>query len=362
MNAALLLFHRWVSLATSIIIIVVALTGSALVFEGAIDRGLNPQLWRVTPGSHPLPLDTLVAHAHAVTPATQVTGLNPSLEPDRAYLVQSPGTQTFVDPYTGRVLGTRAIADFNKTFPRRIHVLHTSLLVRGYGSSVVAIVTLASLLLTITGVCLWWTDKLWRIRWSGSWKLILFDLHHSLGIITSLVLFVITASGVAMHYEVAGRAIASLNATPRAQPPDQPSANGASATISMDSLARVAHAALPEANITFLATQPKATQPFIVGMRFPEDRTPGGRSRVYVDRFRGTLLAAESTRDAGVGTNTNNLMRSLHTGDVLGKPTEMIWFLASLVLGGQAITGFLMWWNGRAARAALARKSAAASP
>ena len=92
-------------------------------------------------------------------------------------------------------------------------------------------------------------------------------------------------------------------------------------------------------------------------MRFPEDRTPGGRSRVSVDRFRGTVLVAQSTRDAQTGTAINNLMRSLHTGDVLGKPTEVVWLLAALVLAGQLVTGFLMWWNGRAARAALARRS-----
>ena len=47
MQKALIVFHRWLALATSLFILILALTGSALVFEGAIDRGLNPQLWRV---------------------------------------------------------------------------------------------------------------------------------------------------------------------------------------------------------------------------------------------------------------------------------------------------------------------------
>jgi uncharacterized iron-regulated membrane protein len=37
---------------------------------------------------------------------------------------------------------------------------------------------------------------------------------------------------------------------------------------------------------------------------------------------------------------------------VLDKPTEAIGLLASLALAPQAVTGILMWWNGRAARAA----------
>jgi uncharacterized iron-regulated membrane protein len=102
----------------------------------------------------------------------------------------------------------------------------------------------------------------------------------------------------------------------------------------------------------FLVIPPKAGQPFVAAMRFPEDRTPGGRSRVYVDRYRGTVLLATSTRQAELGTRLGNLLRSAHTGDLLGKPTEAIWLAAAIVLALQGITGVAMWWNGRRARAA----------
>lgn len=35
----------------------------------------------------------------------------------------------------------------------------------------------------------------------------------------------------------------------------------------------------------------------------------------------------------------------------MGKPTEAIWLLASLVMMSQIITGVLMWWNARKGRA-----------
>ena len=41
---AFLFSHRWLALIVSIPLIVVAATGSAIVFEGAIDRALNPAL------------------------------------------------------------------------------------------------------------------------------------------------------------------------------------------------------------------------------------------------------------------------------------------------------------------------------
>jgi uncharacterized iron-regulated membrane protein len=90
--------------------------------------------------------------------------------------------------------------------------------------------------------------------------------------------------------------------------------------------------------------------PAVLAMRFPEDRTPAGRSRVFVDRYTGAILAKVSTRDAQLGTRIDNLKRSLHTGDILGKPTEAIWLLAVIALASQVVTGFLMWWNARKGR------------
>ena len=95
-------------------------------------------------------------------------------------------------------------------------------------------------------------------------------------------------------------------------------------------------------------------------MRFPKI-TPGGRSRVYVDRYTGSVLGAESTRRAQMGTRIGNQIRSIHTGDWFGKPTEAVWLVAALALVGQAITGLLMWWNARRSRAALKRAAAGRS-
>lgn len=353
----LIVFHRWLALAASVFILVVALSGSALVFEGAIDRGLNPALWKVAPGAQPLSLDTLAAHALAAVPKGPLSSFAPTGIANRAYTAQAASTQIFIDPYTGRVLGTRDQKDFNRTLPRRLHVLHTSLLADTVGKEIVGMVTIAALVLVITGGIIWWRDKLWRIRWNASWKRIAFDVHHSLGIFASLVLFVITASGMVIHYTAIGNAILKLDAAPRVPPPKQPRADRGAAPISLDSAARIALATLPGATIMIYSLPVKADFPLAVAMRFPEDRTPAGRSRVYIDRYRGTVQLVESTREAPTGRALSNVMRSVHTGDVLGKPTEGVWLLASLVLASQAISGALMWWNGRTARAALRRSA-----
>ena len=86
---------------------------------------------------------------------------------------------------------------------------------------------------------------------------------------------------------------------------------------------------------------------FRILKKFPEDCTPAGRSRVYVDQFSGRVLLVANTRTAPLGTRILNLKRSAHTGDIFGTPTRALYFIVSLGIALQGITGALIWWNGR---------------
>jgi uncharacterized iron-regulated membrane protein len=357
MRQLFIVFHRWAAILALAFIVLLGITGSALVFEGAMDRGLDPGLWHVRPRARRVPLDTLIAHARVVVPGPPATGVTLSPIPDRADVVQSGINQIFVDPYTGQVLGHRTVVEWNRTLPRRLHVLHVTLMSGRIGGEIVAIATIVSLLLVLSGIYLWWRDKIWRVRWSASWKRVVFDLHHQLGVVAAIVLVLITTSGLVIHYETLDNLVYRLDRTPPDEIRGQATPAASAASISVDSLDAVARRTLPGASVMFLTLPPKRDEPFVAAMRFPEDHTPGGRSRVYVDRYTGAVLGVENMRRAQVGTQIGNRIRSIHTGDVFGKPTEVVWLLATLALVGQAVTGFLMWWNGRRSRGALKRAS-----
>jgi uncharacterized iron-regulated membrane protein len=356
MHDAFVVVHRWLALVTAIFILLIAGTGSALVFESSMDRALYPELWRADGTGASLPLDTLAARASAASEGRHVSAISPPTAEGRALVATIGSAQVFEDPHSGRILGRRTADAANATLPRRLHRLHTQFLVRNGGSTAVALTTLSALVLTLTGLVIWLRDKRWQIKWSASWKRVVFDLHHSLGLFASIVLLIISASGLVIHFDSLAGVISRLDGAMPPAPPKQPAALGVTQTIGFDSAAHVAARALPGAqmmNIVFATDD----RPVRVSVRFPEDRTPGGRSRVYIDRFRGTVLGVENTRAVGPGTRVNNVMRSMHTGDVLGAPTRAIWFVCALVLASQGLTGFLMWWNQRSARAAISRRT-----
>ena len=351
MHRALLVFHRWLALITGMLLILIALSGAALVFEVPL---ANANAVHVVTGARLLSLDSLGARAVAAAGGGAVIGVAPGRAPDEAFVVavdrDSAETDYVVNPYTGEVLRRVTGPTRLQVVVRRIHQFHTEFLAGSIGRAVVAFLTLSSLVLVLTGLILWWRDRLWRIRWSASWKRIVFDLHHALGVFAAVVLLFIAGTGVWMGYSrQIDPLVLALNRTPvpNGRPTQAPPDPGAH-PISLDSVVQLAHVAVPGAPVMMVDVSPDA--PAFVALRYPEDHTPGGRSRVFIDRYRGTVLRATNTRTAETGTRLMNLQRPLHTGDIFGAASRIVWFLAALVLASQAVTGIMMWWNGRAAR------------
>lgn len=111
-----------------------------------------------------------------------------------------------------------------------------------------------------------------------------------------------------------------------------------------DAIMAAAREALPGAEIADLSMEPG--MPVDLRMNFPEDRTPLGRSRVWLDPFTGKALSVWSTRAAPVGFKLSQMwIREIHTGDIFGWPTRLLACIVSLLLPILTITGTLIWWN-----------------
>src|SRR3954464_9188898 len=137
MRRTLIVLHRWTALVVGIVLLAIAASGATLVFEGAIDRGLHPELWRVSPVGATLPLDTLVARVEARDTSSRVTSVSVSHVPNRAWTMGAGPLTVFVDPYSGAIMGTRTPAQSQRTLARRLHVFHVELMGGKVGRAVV---------------------------------------------------------------------------------------------------------------------------------------------------------------------------------------------------------------------------------
>src|SRR5262245_53177735 len=64
------------------------------------------------------------------------------------------------------------------------------------GLWIVFAVTVVTAVLVVGGLVLWWKHKIVRIRTTSGWRRVLFDLHHALGFLGFVVMFVLTLTGI----------------------------------------------------------------------------------------------------------------------------------------------------------------------
>jgi len=302
----------------------------------------------VTPGPVRLPLQDLLTKVEAQGYSVLNIGIfSPANYSDR--FVARKGKEilfTFVDPYTGQVLGGITPADRDKTFARRIYLLHTRLIAGVTGGWIVEITTILTALLMLTGLIVWWPRKIFSVRRSSSWRRFNFDLHSAIGFFGSAIGLIMSLTGVWMaHDKTLNPMLQRLDASAPAPIPRVPTIRGQK-MMNLDELSAIADQALPGAETRFIAN-PGSASVISFGKRLPEDHTPGGRSVVYLNQYTGDVLLTVSTRTQGTGTKLINMVRSLHTGSIFGGPSEIVFGLSTLSLTVLSITGFLMWWRPR---------------
>jgi len=339
---AVLKLHLWMALVGGVFILIATATGAVLVFGHEIDRAQDGDLLRIEEGVAPLPIDDLVAAVRTAYPKETVRGVVFPQEEPGPLSVAVPGRSVLLDPGTARILTEIKNAS---RLAGAIERVHLNLAAGPWGNRIVGSATLLCLLAALSGLYLWWPRRLFRFRKDDSGRRFLLDLHNVVGFWTSAFLVVVTGTGLIMFFgKVTEPLIRKLDAAPRQAPPQSKPVEGGT-PISLDDLARRARAALPGAQLRNfpIPAGPKAAHR--VQLRFPEDKTPGGRSQVFIDQYSGEVLRVDSSREAGAGTWILNAQRSIHTGDIGGGPTRALAFLTCLSVLVQLYSGLRLWWR-----------------
>jgi uncharacterized iron-regulated membrane protein len=337
----LLKLHLFGAFIGAVFIVILGLTGAVMAFEEELDHATHARLFRVDPRGTPLSLADLTARATAAFPGKPVVTYGLSVYPDLSWSVNVGGTIVFVNEYTGEILGTRSAPTWLGT----IHQLHLRLLAGDTGKAIVSWAGVLTMLLTVSGLYLWWPIKRVGIRGGPArgWRF-WFDTHNAIGVYALVFLFLLALTGIVIGFEATTTPLLYRVTGSRPSPGGLTVTPAAGArALTPDEALAIARRELPEARpVGVNVPGPKA--PYRVAMRYPEDRTPGGRSRVLIDPRGGSVLQVESSRTTAAGTRLIILNRAIHTGDIFGIPTKILMSLASLAAVAQVITGLTLWW------------------
>lgn len=360
-----LIWHRYLGLTFGLLLVILGLTGSALVFWREIDHALNPSLMQVAPQAELQSIDAVLASARQAHPDLQLQSITFPEPPGRTtYLVSlqakdqleaEQSTEVFVNPYTAEVLGSRQSDRHLMGF---LYKLHLSLFAGEVGEMVVGICGLLLILLGFTGLILWpgWNNLAhgFRIRWNASVQRVNYDIHNVWGFWSNVFLAIIGFTGAVIVLAHHSSAVAALffGPTPKVEPtvvlPNQQ-------PITTNKILQTADVALPGGKTTVVYFTDKPEPTVTVHKKFPQNFQPPihdfGFSTVEINQYSGKILRVDKVVEPPpTGIKIALILAALHFGTFWGLPSQILYVFVGLIPTALFITGFVMWRYRRRAK------------
>jgi uncharacterized iron-regulated membrane protein len=383
-------WHFYSNLFCFPFVIVLAVSGGIYLFKPQIDRWEERAYNQVTAGGQAKLPSAIVGSAVAAIPGSQAVGWEfPERNTDAArVLIRSSGEtrKVFVHPETLEVLGHR-VSD--ATLIRWIRALHGQLHLGVRGSYLVELVSSWTVIMIVTGLCLWWPRQIKGLggilypRLRRNQKIFWRDLHSVTGFwISGLVLFLLVTGlpwakfwgeylrqvrglvqvPVSQDWTLGGEA-AGEHASGEHEEHQETAGQRASGSKRKRGGWKKPTAAMPEDlgqldRVVKTAAQLNLAYPVIITP--PEQ--PGGNWAVKSDAQNRTLRA-----ECEVSGTTGELLKrddfagrplidrligigiAAHEGQLFGWPNQLLGLVAATGLVTLSCSGLVMWWRRRPA-------------
>jgi len=354
--------HLWMGIGSGIILFIVCLTGTIYAFRTEIEQVIEPDKYRVEVQGERM------AAAELITELEQQSGgkidmISIPHAPDAPYKLrikrpdeEGRGTTYFVNPYTAEIKGTTdsPSSDFFMTVFR----LHRWLLMeRSVGRVVVGIATVIFVFIIISGMVLWWPKKLKHlkqsltVKTSANWKRINHDLHNSLGFYASILLMVMALSGLCWSFEwyrdglgaVLGTKVFGSRGSSEAL---VSTVSENAVPVSITEVLNKSQEILPyDGDYTIYL--PKESSDLITLRKYRPASFSGLKAydMLLLDQYSGKLLFTDIYAERPLNEKISTMIKPIHTGEIFGTFSKILYFIASLIGTSLPITGVFIWIN-----------------
>lgn len=373
--------HLWVGVPSASVLFIVCLTGTLYVFQKEIIRWIDNDQYRVniTGAASSMSLDTLVASLELQNNGLKVTVVQIPEKSNEAWLLTlAPPPQKdaeaekaaikkktkilLVNPYNGLIQGSAHTTSYH--FFETVIALHRWLLMdHDVGGVITGTAAFMFLLLEITGLMLWAPAKLkswkkcnaWKpgftVKWQAGWKRTNHDLHKTLGFYTFLFITVMAITGPYFAFSWYKTAFAAALGT-------QPVKKEAVVVkkekqegqqlhlLSLDSALLHTNRILSYAGDTRL-NLPKGEKGNLSILKVKTGFfASAGTDRIDFSDD-GEIKKIDLFKTKKTGEKIISIMKAIHTGEVFGTFTKLLYFIACLLATSLPITGVVIWLNKR---------------
>jgi uncharacterized iron-regulated membrane protein len=363
LRATWLQVHKWIGLTLAILIIPIALTGSALVWHDWLDAKLEPQRHAALgPAQLPSSAYALAAQT-SLQPGERLSALRfakdgspvvvtatkaseGSARPIRTTIWLDPRDATLIDRASG-----------NSGLVQVMHVLHGSLMVPGWGRTIVGWVGAFMFVSCLTGIWLWWPlsgSLSSGFRWKRR-NTLNANLHYMTGFWILIPLAMLSFTGAWISFP---KVFGQFESRPAASPGGN-----------REQARRARPLELPNTGVDAAGAAAKPFAPRnLASNGGPTDQKAewkigfarkGGNAEVPVS----DATASASPPSPPQPETIARTMRRWHDGTGMGPVWQVIIFLGGILPALLSVTGTIIWWRARKPRTKVRnhRRSAAAA-
>lgn len=274
-------------------------------------------------------------------------------------LLYAPGTycHAYINPYTAELIH---LQDMNQGWISKLKNLHRNLLLGPPGREVVHWITLAAMLMLISGLVIWWPisgkpgKNKFTINWSASPKKLNYDLHNILGFYATWVLIFIVGTGIYWGFAALKNSIKEVSGENKItweKPVSRISDTGQNPNMDgiLDRLIKEYQTKFSAANVR-ISIPHQEDDPIQLSV-IHRGKGLHTIDYYYHDRYSGEPIEGNFqnglSEDRSTFNTIDGLAYEIHFGSVLGLPGRILAFLASLIGASLPITGFIVWLNKR---------------
>ncbi|WP_442587218.1 PepSY-associated TM helix domain-containing protein [Pedobacter sp. AW31-3R] len=346
--------HSWLGLISGIFLLLLGLSGSALVFMKEIDHLVNADILRVEPRGERLPLDMMYRSILKNHPTSAgIAWLNPDAEPEEVYefrLYQNDGklstydlAMVSVNPYSGKIIREGNLKDLSTGFLHWMVQFHWSFQLGIPGLLLATIFALTMLLSTLTGVIIY-RKHVWKVLTfreklkCKNWRTLSSGLHRIVGVWALVFNIVIFLTGFWMNKFSFDPAYWKRQTI--AMP------ESSLAVRNIDQLLSKAKTEMPDLIIkkVYMPTQPGKN--FLVsGTVASQSAVFGNANSIALDPLTGKTVAMVRIADQNIPEKLEAAVFPLHVGNFGGVIIKVFYVIIGLLPGLLSITGALLWWR-----------------
>jgi vanillate O-demethylase ferredoxin subunit len=347
--------HLYVGLSLGLLLVVIAASGTVLIFRTELDERANRELLFVARGGEMLPLHELEQRARSAHPAGVLGYVQLSGDPGRTVMFRfRDREEVYVHPRSGAVVGRR---NKNETAFYRIERLHRYLAFSGkraeaIGETIIGVTALGLLALVASGIYLW-LPRSWRaLRGSltlrrelrgRAWGV---NVHKVIGAYAAIVLVVSACTGLPLAFDwFASLYHQASFSTPAGPPPRSRAVDDTQSRIEASVAWRSVVERVGEfssAQFFYPQNRHDAFRVHIIPKNAPH---ANATTTLHVDAFTGDVIGFQPYRLKSRGERMLLLARALHNGQWGGGIGYAFLLLGTLSLLGLVFSGAWIFWR-----------------